>query len=97
MKTPADFARIRPTQSVLYKYESETVAQNIMTILSRTGNTFRELTWDEYKTERLKDGNFNEHKEHKYFNAVKGFCLNADRAWAFSPKWRRDEKDSEND
>jgi len=46
MKTPKDF-RIFPSSSVLQKCEAETVAANIMVILYRTGNTFREITWEE--------------------------------------------------
>ena len=59
MKTPSDF-KVFPWSSVSKNSETETIAQNIMIILSRTGNEFRELSWDEYKEERLKDGGFSD-------------------------------------
>ena len=57
---PSDFMGAHPFDSLMQKSESETIARNIMAILGRTGNKFRLLNWDEYKKERLKDGNFNE-------------------------------------
>lgn len=76
-----------PIGSVLQKSESETIARNIMVILQRTGDVFRELTWDEYKQERLKDKNFYE-AENGYFKDVITYCANAERAMCFSPVWR---------
>ena len=62
------------------------VARNIMTILARTGNTWRELTWEEYKQEREKDGNFTM-CEQSFFDRVKGYCVSAETARLFSPEW----------
>jgi len=66
MKRPSDFT-VQPWGSVLQKSEAETIAANIMVILKRTGDEWRSLTWDEYKTERLKDGSFTE-GEKVYFD-----------------------------
>lgn len=85
MKTPSDFCII-PWGSVLKNTESERIAENIMIILKRTGNVFRLLTWDEYKAERLKDGNFTEN-EKPYFIRVMDYCLFPETAKLFSPKW----------
>ena len=85
MKTPADFC-VFPWASVTGNSESETIAKNIMTILSRTGNVFRPLTWDEYKVERLKDGNFTE-SEKKYFDKVIKFCFSPETARLFCQDW----------
>ena len=75
-----------PYDSVLHKNEAETIARNIMVILSRTGDTFRPLTWDEYKAERLKDGSFTE-SERENFEQVAGFCASQHSVRAFSPSW----------
>lgn len=85
MKTPSDF-KVFPWSSVSKNSETETIAQNIMIILSRTGNEFRELSWDEYKEERLKDGGFSD-RERAYFDKSIGFCKSEDTAVLFSPKW----------
>ena len=59
--TPSLFENVRPWSSTLGKMEYEVVAHNIMRILSRTGNAFREITWKEYKLEREKDSAANNH------------------------------------
>jgi len=86
MKTPKDFTD-KPTNSILQKSETETIARNIMVILERTGNTFRPISWGEYKEERRKDGNFTE-SELKYFNAVSPYCQSQKIAELFSPAWK---------
>jgi hypothetical protein len=78
----------RPYDSVLHKSEAETVARNIMVILSNSGGVFRLLTWDEYKAARILDGNFTE-SEKEYFDQVVGFCVSEHRAKAFCPSWGR--------
>jgi hypothetical protein len=83
--TPSDFNKY-PWNSVLQKCECETIAQNIMVILKRTGNTFRPLTWEEYKKERLKNKDFTE-SEKQYFDKVIPYCKNEDTAKLFSKKW----------
>lgn len=84
---PSTFT-IKPMGSTLQKSEYETIARNIMAILQRTGDTFRELTWEEYKEERLKDGYFNE-GERSYFDKV-CYLANGDKEsiLRFSPSWR---------
>ena len=84
---PSDFTNF-PYSSVTRNNESETIARNIMVILERTGNKFRPLPWDEYKSERLKDGNFTD-GEHEYFDAVIDYCKSADTAKLFSPVWNQ--------
>jgi hypothetical protein len=49
---PSDFMR-HPYDSIYQHMETEIVARNIMVILSRTGNTWRKLTWDEYQSEGI--------------------------------------------
>jgi hypothetical protein len=75
-----------PWSSVLQNSESEIIALNIMLILKRTGDTFRDLSWEEYKAERIKDGNFSE-REKGYFDAVLPYCKSAETARLFSAKW----------
>lgn len=82
---PSNFCS-KPFNSVLKISECETVARNIMVILSRTGDVFRLLSWEEYKAEREKDGSFTE-SEHQYFDSVVGFCVAAESAKAFCPTW----------
>ena len=86
MNYPSDF-RQHPFDSVLHNYEAEVVACNILIILSRTDNVFRLLSWEEYKLEREKDGEFTKSEE-GYFKQVVGFCTTAEAARTFSPVWR---------
>jgi hypothetical protein len=72
--------------SIARKSEAETVAQNIMKILARNGNSFRLLSWEEYVNERQKDGNFSE-KERPFFVEVVRYCATAQEAAAFCPAW----------
>lgn len=85
--TPSMFMKT-PWASVLQNSESETIARNLMVILNRTGNKFRELTWDEYKSERLKDGGFTE-KEELYFKDVFYLAFgNPKDILGFSDSWK---------
>lgn len=81
------FAEIDPMDSIFRKRESEIVAKNIMVILSRTGNKWRELSWDEYKKERLKDGDFSEEEKY-FFDQVKKFCNSEENAYGVSSAWK---------
>lgn len=87
---PSDFTNF-PFDSVECKSEAETIALNIMVILDRTGNTFRELTWQEYMRERLRDSNFSE-GEFSYFNRVISYCKSPDTANLFSKAWADEEQ-----
>lgn len=60
-----------PYDSILKKHEAANTARNIMVILNRTGNKFRKISWDEYKQQRLTDGNFSP-REQYYFDQVIG-------------------------
>jgi len=82
---PSDFIK-QPWSSVAGSSEAETIAVNIMVILKRTGNKFRNLSWEEYVAERKKDGNFSL-SEKKYFDQVIGYCKSADTAKLFSASW----------
>lgn len=86
-KRPSDFMK-HPFDSVMQNCESETVARNIMVILSRTGNTFRDLTWREYKKERSKDRDSDAvDMEKGYFQDVIKYCKSPDTATCFSKTW----------
>jgi hypothetical protein len=61
---------------------------NIMVILKRTGNTFRPLSWLEYKAERTKDGNFYE-IEKGYFDKVIPYFETPEKAKTFSKSWAK--------
>jgi hypothetical protein len=82
---PSDFC-IHPWDCVFQKSECETLALNIMIILKRTGDSFREFTWEEYKEERAKDGNFS-YSEKEYFDQVIRYCSSAEEARKFSDDW----------
>lgn len=69
---PSNFTSF-PWNSVFQNTETETVALNIMIVLKRTGDTWRGLTWGEYKREREKDGNFSD-REHAWFDRVIEYC-----------------------
>jgi hypothetical protein len=86
MKQPSDFIKT-PWSSRAGSSEAETIAVNIMVILKRTGNQWRNLSWDEYAAERKKDGNFTQ-SEQKYFNEVIDFCQSPETAKLFSLSWK---------
>jgi len=83
---PSDICRINPIVSVFKKPEYETIAQNIAIILSRTGNEFKIIAWEQYRTERLKDRNFSEIEKH-YFDAVVKYFKSEDTVRLFSKAW----------
>ena len=88
---PSDFLNY-PYGSIAGTAEEEIVARNIMVILNRTGNTFRELSWNEYKEHILKDrdpwqGKDVAEKEKGYFESVLHFCTSAEAAKSFSSDW----------
>lgn len=84
-KQPSCFTEY-PWSCVYNKIEYEIVAQNIMKILKRTGNKFRDLSWEEYETERIKDG-YSPRGESEYFEKVISYCKSADTAKLFSKEW----------
>jgi len=86
MSKPSNFTA-QPWSSVAQSSEAETIARNIMVILKRTGDTFRNLSWEEYSQERKKDGKFSE-REKKYFNQVIDYCVSAETARLFSRTWK---------
>lgn len=71
------------------KAETEVIAQNIMKILARTGNQWRELSWEEYESERKKDGNFSEWAEREHFKYALYYTLSAQNAAEFCEGWRK--------
>jgi hypothetical protein len=84
---PSDFC-IKPTNSVLQNIEAEIVAANIMAVLARTEDEWRELSFKEYAIERDKDGDFYAHLEHPYFEQVVGYTVSPETAALFSPAWK---------
>ena len=88
---PSDFCS-HPFNSILNKWEPERIARNIMIILKRTGNTFRELSWEEYRKERSKDGGFG-YNEKRHFDTVNIFCKNQDTAKTFCAHWAEKHND----
>ena len=78
MKKPSDFTK--PIYNSLFRESNaEFIFSNIMIILERLGNEWINLSWEQYKQERQKDGNFNE-KELDYFEQVHPFTLSANLA-----------------
>lgn len=93
MATPKDFIKY-PWGSVFQNSERETVALNIMKILSRTGDSFRNLSWEEYLEERVKDGGGNTHNqdylsEHTCFLDVAKYTTSESGARNFCPDWSK--------
>lgn len=83
---PSGF-RAQPMNSVKGSFEHETIARSIMVILARTGDMWRQLGWNEYEAERLKDKGFSR-REQSYFNDVVGFTESEQVARLFSPVWK---------
>lgn len=84
---PGDFATF-PYDSVTQNTEHEVIARNIMIILARTGNIWRNLSWEEYVQERIKDGGYC-YNEKSMFDKVVGYCVSEDAARLFSPSWKK--------
>ena len=85
-RKPSDFTD-HPMNSVFRSHEHEMVARNIMIILERLGDEWADIAWDQYKEQRLKDGNFSE-AEKGLFEKVSGYCKSADTAVLFSDTWK---------
>lgn len=85
-RNPSYFAAIQPWNSVYKKSEAESIATNIMRILKRTGDTWRDLSWEEYKLERLKDSDFDE-REKKWFQMSVLYCCSDEKARQFCIDW----------
>jgi len=83
---PSDFQHY-PWSSVEQSAEAETIALNIITILKRTGDEFRALSWEEYVQERTKDGSFSQ-AEKRYFDNVVEFTVSAEAASKFCLLWK---------
>ena len=81
---PSDFM-IQPWSSVFGKSENETIARNVMVILSRNGNEWRDLSFNEYSKERIEDGvsEWALNAEKRYFMEVVEYCKSPEAAATF--------------
>lgn len=86
MANPSEFNK-HPWSSVLQKTEAEVVARNIMVILSRTGDEWRELGWEEYVEERMKDTGFSQ-MERQYFDKAISYTKSEAAARSFCDAWK---------
>jgi len=77
-----------PWNSVTKNAEHEIIAMNIMMILKRTGDTFRQLSYEEYSEERKSDGGFSD-AEKILFDEVITYCKSAENASFFCPDWKK--------
>ena len=75
-----------PWNSVVQQSEAEQVAINILVILRRTCDTWRDLSLEEYKANRLKDGGFSE-REEGLFKTVYPLVCSVEKARKFAPAW----------
>lgn len=79
-----------PWGSIFQNHESEVIARNIMIILARTGNTFRELTYNEYKQERFIDEGMYPENEKPCFEKVSYLALGKEEDLKkFCPDWSK--------
>ena len=86
---PSNF-KTWPWSCVFKNAEHEQVALNIITILARTGNEWREMLWPEYLAEGIKDGGNAGHiqrTEQDCFYDVAPYTVSAEAAATFSPTW----------
>ncbi len=92
--SPSKIKGIFPIDSITQNNESEVVAKNIMIILARTGDTFRELSIEEYKKERNLDYELNSSaqtvglKEISVFDKVKDVANSIENASRFCKDWK---------
>lgn len=90
MKKPSDFNKYPfDCSGVAHnKCEYETAALNIMVVLSRTGNTFRDLTLEEYCETILEvDNRKVGFDEAQYFNDTIWRINTFEKAQEFSKNW----------
>ena len=78
---------VYPMGSIKQSAGSQIVAQSINIIRERLGNDWA-LSWDQYKAERVKDGDFTD-KEKKYFDSVIDLISSAEACINFSPSWSK--------
>lgn len=90
---PSYFLDTFPNNSIFKKSEYETICFNIINILANTGDIFREISWEEYKKRRLKDGNFTNIEKY-YFDKVIKYTVSEDMLMKFSNKWKNIIKDT---
>ena len=83
---PSHF-KAQPWNSLYGKLEAEIIARNIMVIRARRGDIWP-LSWEQYREERQKDGNFSE-LEKGYFDEVIALIPDAIGAVRFSPTWTK--------
>ena len=96
---PSDF-REYPWDNVEKSIEAAIAARNIMVILSRRGDIWRELSWKEYSMERKIDEDFSNpdcscldfsfcpSAERSYFESVRPYTVSEEKARSFSETWR---------
>ncbi len=86
-KTPLNYTR-QPFDSSAKSLEYELAAQNIMLVLSRTGNVFRKLTLKEYKDNIKKvDNRIVGSSEAHYMQCAIHYCLSSIAADDFCHTW----------
>ncbi len=79
MKKPSDFTQNIPN-SLFQSNFKEDMFMHIMHILTRTGNEWRSLSWEEYKKEKEKEIELFINHAEKIFYKVRPFTLSADLA-----------------
>ena len=89
MSKPSDFTK-RVWGSVFQSTEHEIVFRNIMIIKERTGDEWGLMSWETYKSERLKDGPLfgdsasGTKYEEEVFPEVVPYTVSAEQACRFS-------------
>jgi hypothetical protein len=86
MIKPSHLVQTYPFASIFSKSEYETIALNIIKILSNTGDEWRTLDWFEYLNIRHKDGNFTMAEKY-YFDRVITYTTSPEQAAKFSEDW----------
>jgi len=83
---PSDFI-VTPSPSILHNLQSEIIAKNVMFILSKGKNIFRDLTWEEYKVECSKRGDIIMESAFPHFQNVIKYCKSPITVVLFSSVW----------
>jgi hypothetical protein len=98
LKPPSAVCKEFPWGSVKQNCEDEVIACNIVKMLARTGDTWRQITEEEYAAERQKDMaksknpngivHFSE-IEIAHFREVLPYTVSAEAAASFCPAWKK--------
>ncbi len=84
---PSDFMSVYPWDSVTQKSENESLACSIMATKNFKGNTWDDVSYEDYLEYRLSIGAQRGNARQDEFDKVNKYCKNISTAALFSKSW----------